>query len=81
MNKRQIFVNRLTMNHFYYLELLSFPPLCMQKRKEREVAVKNGRLTEDQRLKWVSVMKNEYMSSEESGLLLFTLAYHGVLST
>ena len=40
----------------------------MQKRKEREAAIlKNTRLTEDQRKKWLGVVRNEYMSLEESG--------------
>ena len=29
--------------------------------------LKNARLTEDQRSKWLSVTKKEFMSSEESG--------------
>lgn len=41
--------------------------ISLQKRKEREAAIlKNSRLTEDQRAKWLSVMTNDYMSSEES---------------
>lgn len=40
----------------------------LQKKKERESAVmKNRRLTEEQREKWLKVMTNDFMSSEESG--------------
>ncbi len=40
----------------------------LQKRKERESAVqKNGKLTEQQKMKWLKVMDNVYMSSEDSG--------------
>ena len=40
----------------------------MQKRKEREtVILKNCKMTEDQKKKWLGVMTNDYMSSEESG--------------
>ena len=40
----------------------------VQKRKEREAAIlKNSKLTEDQRKKWLTVITNDYMSSEESG--------------
>ena len=39
-----------------------------QKRKEREAALmKNSKLSDEQRKKWLAVVKNEYMSSEESG--------------
>ena len=39
----------------------------MQKRKEREAAVmKNHRLTDDQHQQWLTVVTNEFMSSEES---------------
>lgn len=39
----------------------------LQKRKEREAAIlKNSRLTEDQKKKWLAVMTNNFMSSEES---------------
>lgn len=39
-----------------------------QKRKERDSAVlKNSKLTEDQKKKWLTVMTNDFMSSEESG--------------
>ena len=39
-----------------------------QKRKERETAIqKNKNLTDEQTKKWLKVMQNEYMSSEESG--------------
>lgn len=42
--------------------------LCLQKRKERAAAVtKNSRLTEEQKKKWLSVITNDFMSSEESG--------------
>ena len=42
--------------------------LPLQKKKEREAAIlKNSKLTPDQREKWLSIAKNEYMSSEESG--------------
>ena len=40
----------------------------MQKRKERESAIqKTGNLTAEQKRKWLAMMKNEYMSLEESG--------------
>ena len=40
----------------------------IQKRKERESAIqKNGKLTEQQKIKWLKVMDNVYMSSEGSG--------------
>lgn len=43
-------------------------PYCLQKKKEREAAIlKNSKLTPDQRTKWLTVTKKEYMSSEESG--------------
>ena len=42
--------------------------LFLQKKRERESAVmRNKRLTEEQRDKWLKVMKNDLMSSEESG--------------
>ena len=40
----------------------------LQKKREREGAIlQNSKLTPDQRGKWLSVTKKEYMSSEESG--------------
>jgi len=40
----------------------------LQKKREREGAIlKNSKLTPEQRTKWLSVTKREYMSSEESG--------------
>ena len=40
----------------------------MQKKREREGAIfKNSKLTPEQRTKWLSIAKKEYMSSEESG--------------
>ena len=49
------------------LVLIGWLVHIMQKRKEREGAImKNRRLTEDQRKKWLTVVTNEYMSSEES---------------
>ena len=42
--------------------------LTLQKRKERESAIlRNPNMTEEQRTKWLKVMSNEFMSSEESG--------------
>lgn len=39
----------------------------MQKRKERESAIfKSTKLTKEQKQKWMKVMSNEYMLSEES---------------
>ncbi|CAI8017551.1 hypothetical protein GBAR_LOCUS10650 [Geodia barretti] len=39
-----------------------------RKKREREGAVlKNSKFTEEQRKKWLGVMKRDYMSSEESG--------------
>lgn len=39
----------------------------MQKRKERESAIcKSTKLTKEQKQKWLKVMTNQYMSSEES---------------
>jgi hypothetical protein len=41
--------------------------ISLQKKKEREAAVMmNSKLTEEKRTKWLSVIKNEFMSSEES---------------
>lgn len=40
----------------------------LQKRKERSSAVqKNSKLTAEQKKKWLSVITNDTMSSEESG--------------
>ena len=48
--------------------VFKFDLLTFQKKKERECAIsKNSKLTPDQRTKWLNVMKNSYMSSEESG--------------
>jgi len=42
--------------------------LFLQKKKERESALmKNKKLTDEQRQKWLSVINNDFMSSEESG--------------
>lgn len=42
--------------------------LPLQKRKETEAAIlKKAILTPDQREKWLSIAKNEYMLPEESG--------------
>ena len=39
----------------------------IQKRKEREATIlKNAKLTEEQRSKWLGVITNDYISSEES---------------
>ena len=39
----------------------------LQKRKEREAAVlKNTKFTEDHRKKWLGVISNDFMSSEDS---------------
>lgn len=53
----------------------------MQKRKEREAAIlKNTKMTEEQRKKWLTVITNEYMSSEESGeddsIIVHPLPWH-----
>lgn len=47
---------------------MQFFAFSLQKKREREGAVlKNSKLTEEQRKKWLSVMNRDYMSSEESG--------------
>ena len=39
----------------------------LQKKKDRESAVRgNSKLTEEQKKKWLTVMSNDFMSSEES---------------
>ena len=38
----------------------------MQKKRERGAIFKNSKLTPEQRTKWLSIAKKEYMSSEES---------------
>ena len=55
--------------------------LVLQKKREREGAVlKNSSFTEEQRKKWLGVMKRDYMSSEESGdddfIVLHSLPWH-----
>ncbi len=41
--------------------------VSLQKRIQRETAIrKNTKLTEEQRSKWMKVMRNDFMSSEES---------------
>lgn len=53
----------------------------IQKRKERDAAIlKNSKLTEDQKKKWLLVITNDYMSSEESGeddsIIIHPLPWH-----
>ena len=48
--------------------MMSVVLLYPQKRKERAAAVtKHPRLTEEQKKKWLGVITNDFMSSEESG--------------
>ena len=43
-------------------------PHAQQKRKERESAIqKNTKVSEDSKKKWMLVMKNDFMSSDDSG--------------
>ena len=52
----------------YYFSFYMFFKGYSSERNERESAIKkNGKLTEEQRVKWLKVVSNEYMSSEESG--------------
>ena len=44
------------------------PPSLFKKRKERSSAImKNSKLNKEQKEKWLSVISNDTMSSEESG--------------
>ena len=55
--------------HVHVCELCAlYHSVFIQKRKEREAAImKNSKLTDEQRSKWLKVMTNDFMSSEESG--------------
>ena len=54
--------------------------LLLQKKRERGAVLKNSSFTEEQRKKWLGVMKRDYMSSEESGdddfIVLHSLPWH-----
>ena len=48
--------------------MYTYYDLLLQKRKERTSAlVRNQRITEEARQKWLKMVTNEMMSSEESG--------------
>ncbi len=56
--------NQLTKNYPPCTLLLS----CISKRKERQSAIqRNGKLSTEGKAKWMKVMRNDVMSSEESG--------------